>query len=281
MSDATWYLGPVGDLRPLTCPEPQIETTEVRYGGTHQGLSGARTMDVTGHAHEFTFTWTYLEQAEWQWLKALHTRHIPGPVRLINPMLHNRLSTRATTLRIGTGMDTGVRHSGGILSRVADWPSWAGPGYESAEWTGWGSAFQYIRFDERYKTPVFAEETLTGSIYARSDTTQRVHILFDVFDRQLQRVGSTPYYEFEATPEWGRHWFTRTVPPGCAAVQLALLPAEDYQVPLRLAAPQIAATDEITDWDLGGAATTVHLDQLSTSSPRFPLTDCSMTLLEA
>ena len=61
-----WYLGPLGDLRPLVCPEPDLSATQVRYGGLHQGLSGARTLDVTGHKAEYEFNTTGDDVTEFQ-----------------------------------------------------------------------------------------------------------------------------------------------------------------------------------------------------------------------
>jgi hypothetical protein len=37
----------------------------------------------------------------------------------------------------------------------------------------------------------------------------------------------------------------------------------------------------VTSWDLGGGAPAVLIDQLPSTSPRYPLMDCTITLLEA
>src|SRR5690554_2646520 len=94
-----WYLGPAGALQELTCPEPNIKANLVRYGGVHQGLSGARTVDVTGHRYEYAFDWDYMEQAEWAWLEAMHLRHVPGPFRLLNPLKKNRLAPQSSAMK--------------------------------------------------------------------------------------------------------------------------------------------------------------------------------------
>src|SRR5690606_40132859 len=69
--DRTWYLGPLGKLRGLVCPERGMSDTSTRYGGIHQGLTGARTMDITGHRREYEFEFVYMDKQDFAWLNAL------------------------------------------------------------------------------------------------------------------------------------------------------------------------------------------------------------------
>jgi hypothetical protein len=281
MSERTWYLGPAGDLRPLDCPDTNMRLTETRYGGVFQGLSGARTVDVTGHRSEYQFNFKYLLRGDYAWLKAMHTRQIPGPVRLINPLLKNRLSTQASTLRLAPQQRNGLRFSWGNASRVrGDWPSGV-LGYESIAWSDWVNAYQYFRFDEVYKTPVFPEETVTCSIYARSDVAQTVELVLDYNDRDLSQFGSSPRYAFPVTTGWTRLDMTATVPVNCAAAQFAILSTAAPAAPIMFAAPQLEPGSVATEWEQGGASPTVLVDQLTTTSPIFPYFDSSLSLLEA
>ncbi|HVV11574.1 hypothetical protein [Amycolatopsis sp.] len=281
MSKATWYLGPLGDLRALTCPEPGIKDTVVRFGGVHQGLSGARTVDVTGHRSELSFDWKYMEKAEWKWLKALHTRHIPGPFRLIKPTGVNRLSLQASSCYpLPTTNGLGVYNTVSNVEWALDWPADADPGYRSLRLSSF-AASQILRWDFSGQTPVFPGETITASLYAKTETAgQTFSLTVDYYDRTGAQTSSAPWVSCTPTTDWQRFNVTTTVPEGTASVVFALITG-DFVGPVRIAAAQLESGSAPTDWEQGGSAPTVHIDQLETSSPLFPLTDCSMTLLEA
>lgn len=271
---STWYLGPLGDLRALTCPEPGITVTLVRYGGVHQGLSGARTIDVTGHKHEYSFEWRWLDMAEKTWLDALHTRHIPGPFRLLDPLRRNRLSTQAVSFS-----GSAVTIPTATRTWVTDWPTVAGPGYRSLRVSNWGAEQNTVTFDLGIKTAILPEEQVVGSIYLKSDAAVSARIGFEWFDRAGGLVG-TNYNTANITTSWQRFSLFRVAPVGAVSATFQFR-GQTYTTPVQLAAPQFQGGSAPTAWELGGGAPVVHLDQLTTTSPRYPLFDCSMTLLEA
>lgn len=278
-----WYLGPLGDLRPLTCPNPNIQFSETRYGGVHQGLSGARTMDVTGHRRAFEFEWSYMEWDEWEWLNALHTRLIPGPHYLLNPLFSNRLSTRASTLTVSPGMRNGVNIYGGSARMVRGWPDLiTSPGYQHLSWSGLTSG-NYMRFDEGYKTPILANEVVTGSLWAKSSSTRTFDLILDYFDRDFNQLPGV-FYRHTSTTEWTGVATWGDPPTAAVAVQMAIV-AKDGDGSIDIAAPMITGgaqeTPSLDAREQGGGASKVLVDQLGTSSPLYPLTDCSLTLLEA
>lgn len=282
MSDATWYLGPLGDLRALTCPEPGISTSEVRYGGVHQALSGARTMDILGHRSEYTFEWTYMEPAEWTWLRALHTRHVPGPFRLINPMRKNRLTPQASAVTPAPQTSIGVHVLNGTWDWVWDWPTEAGPGARALSLPSWGTGNAVVRFDWNKPIALFPNETVTFSAYVKADGDTNVRLVIDFFDRYGKHITSSPQQTRTVTTEWQRVSLTHSVADAeIAGAAPAILTAPQGTPGIRLAAPQFESGSAATAWEQGGAAPVVLIDQLETSSPRFPLTDCTLTLLEA
>ncbi|MBM7771983.1 hypothetical protein JOD54_002187 [Actinokineospora baliensis] len=271
---STWYLGPLGDLRALTCPEPGITVSQVRYGGIHQGLSGARTLDVTGHKAEYTFQWRWIDPAERLWLEALHTRLIPGPFRLIDPLRHNRLSISAVTLNgPGITVPTATR------TWTTDWPALAGPGYRSLRLTGWGGETNTVTFDQAVKTAVFPEEQMVGSVWLKADAAVSARIGFEWFDRTGAQVG-TNYNTVSITTTWTRFSMFRLAPVG-AVSGVFQFRGQTYTTPVQLAAPQFERGSTPAAWETGGGAPVVVLDQLALTSPRFPLVDCDLTLLEA
>src|SRR5688572_21324044 len=106
-----WYIGALGALRRLPVPDPGIRMSPVVYGGIRQGLSGARTLDVTGVRMGYDMEFTGLEPDEWMHLEALRTRLIPGPHRLLDPLRRNRLSVEAAAVRV-----VGTRYGGTTIS---------------------------------------------------------------------------------------------------------------------------------------------------------------------
>lgn len=270
----TWYLGPLGDLRALTCPEPGISMTDVRYGGIHQGLSGARTMDVTGHRAEYAFQWTFMDDAEWKWLRALHTRHIPGPFRLINPMRVNRLTHQAVSLE-----PSALTIPSAARTWVIDWPVDADPGYRCMRLTGWGNEQNTVSFDLVKKTAIFPTEAVTGSLFVKGDALATARLGIEYYDRAGVRVPPSSFATINITTSWQRFSIHRVAPPEAVSLVFAFR-GDTFTAPVQLAAPQLEAGTSGTPWEQGGGAPVVVVDQLSTASPRFPLTDCAMTLLE-
>lgn len=293
---ARWYLGPLGDIRELVSPEPNIEDSSVRYGGVHQGLSGARTIDVTGHRSQFTFEFRALTQEDFAWIRALHMRHVPGPLYLLDPRYKNRLSPQSTAMHmiIGSpGQFIAARGLGVVSTNSArnwsyDWPAEAGPiGVRSQRFQSYPVTppLDIWRFDFGYPIPVLPGETITYSLYVRCEDgeTQPFYLLLDFFDR-LGETATSERFEREATGDWSRVSYTFTVPDGVAAIGCGGIVGHEESptsYPLLVAAPQVESGPEATEWEMGGGARRVHVDQLSSSSPKFPLTDCTLTLLEA
>src|SRR5690606_8690901 len=103
---------------------------------------------------------------------------------------------------------------------------------------------------------------------------------FDFYNADREPQGSSEPQEFTAGTSWDRFPHTVTVPAGVSAVVMRLT-FGTYSTAIRLAAPMIEEGGNATKWEQGKAVAMVLVDQLQTSSPLFPLTDCSLTLLEA
>jgi hypothetical protein len=274
----TWYLGPAGDLRALTCPEPNISTDVVRYGGIHQGLSGARVVDVTGHRAEYQFQYTYMEPEEWAWLNALHLRHIPGPYRLLDPMKRNRLTPESSSARLGGGTAHGLTLYGGIASRVWDWPNAAGIGAQSTQWSN-RVGTSVVSFDEPVKTTVLSGEAITASVWMKAAANVEAGLYFEWYDKStLTDISDDTFVP--VTTEWTRFSASQLIPANTNGAVFNVW-LTDITADVYIAAAQVETGDTATEWELGGGAPVVLLDQLATSSPQFPLTNCTLTLLEA
>ncbi|RJQ79981.1 hypothetical protein D5S17_09430 [Pseudonocardiaceae bacterium YIM PH 21723] len=252
--------------------------SDVRSGGIHQALSGAHTVDVTGTRKSFEFRWRWLEEDEAVWLHALHTRHIPGPLRLVDPLRRNRLTARSASLVRGP---RGAQVTDASTLWVPDWPAEAGPGARSLRVASWPQGgVGIVRLDRFCPVAVFPVETLTGSLWMRADADSTVTIVLDWCDSTGTHIGSAPAVTVQLSTQWRRFSTTATAPPPAAGAVLAVI-TDTKVIPLQLAAAQVETGPEATAWQLGGGAPTVLIDQLETTSPRHPLTHHTMTLLEA
>lgn len=280
MQEATWYLGPLGDMRPLVVPEPGIQINQVRYGGIHQGLSGARSLDITGYRTEYGFTFKHLDQEEFLWLEALHYRLVPGPFYLLDPLKTNRLTAQSSRLDLTNYNNSGIDLTGPYeVSR--DWPSDIRIPGRSKKLTNWGSS-QVITFDPTKPIPLLEGETLTGSLYIRGDAAySNVRLRITWYTQDLVKISDSDI-QLGTSSEWTRIWYTyHDQPTNARAASLSLV-LGSYATPVYIAAPMLeAGVTWPSPWEMGGGAPIVIMDQIPAESGRFPLRNVSLNLLEA
>ena len=277
-----WYFGPDWDLRPLVCPEPNIEMPIERYGGVFQALSGARTMDVTGHKQRFTLELQYLDPSEFAWLESLHRRAIPGPFRLLNPTRKNLLSAKGSLLKVAPGYNTagqGAAAGGGMLMQVRDWPPTAPTlGDLAVKWTS--ASGSYVRLDPRHMFPVTPGEDVTVSAYMKGvNPADDAFLILDWYDKTRTAIASVNSGVQVIGDNWGRVTFTGTPPAGAYTARMAFYTGES--TPVYMAAAQAEYGSSATTWELGGGAPRVLMDALDLRSPRFPYVNTTLSLLEA
>lgn len=282
MADPIWYLGPAGDMRPLVCPERDIDITIERYGGLFQGLSGARSMSVTGHKQRFKFEFRYLTDEEFAWFNALHLRTVYGPYyRLRNPMKRNLLSTQASLVRT-VGDNKTVQFTSGIGTPMVDAPAALSTltNY-GTKWTNRSSGTVVFRVEDRYRVPVQVGVPVTFSIYGKaSASTGGSYIVIDWYDLLGNQVGSSGTSPASLTTSWVRYSVTGTPPAGAVTARAAFL--VNVTAPdIYFAGAQLEEASTPTAWEIGGGAPVVLVDQLETITPRFPYRNTTLTLLEA
>lgn len=273
----TWYLGPPGDLRALVCPERDVDVSEVRFGGVHQSLGGARTMDVTGIKTQYTFNWTYLDQEEYSWIRALHTRLIAGPHRLIDPLKKNRLSVGASDGNIMPHKWQFFTESAGLLTNQPDYPTGV-TGQRCVRWSD-RTASSTLSVDLRKGTDVFPLETITVSMYLKGASAVSVDMYVLWYDKAGSFLSSSTVTTHSVTTSWARYSTSKTAPTDAVVGVLTI--AATATTIINLAAPQFETGSSVTAWEQGGANPLVLIDQLSTISPRYPLSNCAMVLLES
>lgn len=282
MADPIWYLGPAGDMRPLVCPERDVDITVERYGGVFQGLSGARSMTVTGHKQRFQFELRYLDEDEYSWLEALHFRNIvPQMYRLRNPFKKNMLSPQASMIKT-LGDTRTVQFVGGVTVPTSlDWPSAAGNlGNVSTKWINRPGGTSVFRLEDRYNVPVTPGLAVTFSLYMKASGPVTGSLLIDWHDALGNQIGSSSTVPVVLTTSWQRVSVTGIPMAGGVRARPAFFTAMNSP-DISFAAAQFEEGNTPTAWQAGGGAPVVLVDQLETLTPRFPYRNTTLTLLEA
>lgn len=276
-----WYLGPAGDLRALVCPARDVNVSEVRYGGVHQGLSGARTVDVTGVKMQINLSMPYLEEADYLWLEAMHLRHIPGPLFLINPLKRNMLSKEASMSRTAYFSGPGIYSPTAGYSQNWEWePSYPSgvPGVRSVKRIGVPATSVTLNIDDGYKIPVTVGTTYDFSAYMKADSAKTVAFGIGWFDRNYGFL-SLASSNKSVTTSWTRFDYSATAPANAALAQPFWLSTSNESFTSTALQFEVGSTP--TSWQLGGGSMVVMIDQMPTISPRYPVRNSELILLEA
>lgn len=287
MASPLWYFGPDYNLRALECPDTDIDLSVEQYGGIFQGLNGARTQDITGIRQKFVFNFQYMDDLEFAWINGLYRRAQGATrLRLISPMGRNLLSTPGSLFRVGSSfysLTQGVSVNGGVVVPVADWPAGVADdvGNVAIDWFP-GGVLSFARIDSKYMFPCTPGVQMTASVYAKAVTsTGNTNIVIDWYDKTLAQLGgSVDSGALSTTTSWTRKTYTFTPPANAVTARMAIKSSENQHV--RYAAAQVEKGTVATAWQVGGYAPLVVFgDSLGSTSPRFPLQNVSLTLLEA
>ncbi|WP_328604767.1 hypothetical protein OG943_32695 [Amycolatopsis sp. NBC_00345] len=279
----TWYLGWLGELRALPVPEPGLTTTEKRFGGVHESLNGSRTADITGFRTEYHFDFTYLAETDYQWLRALYLRHLRGPHYLINPLRGNLLSPQCSTGYVHGVQDYGWQALGSGYDYVLDYPSAVAPaGNRTFRITNVPAAPGYLILDGSKKfIPVLTGEPVTFSVYLKADAARSITMYLEKIDKFGASIAGGADLTVNVTTSWQRFILTHVPAVDTAALRPGFVFGTAQTYNTAFAAPQVEYGAVATPWDLGGGSTKVVLDQITSTSPRFPLSDVTVTLWEA
>ena len=274
--DTNWYLGPVGDLRPLPCPETDLQVSQVRYGGIHQGISGARVMDITGYRNEYSLDFRLLDQNEFRWIEAIYMQMVPGPIYLVNPLKRNLLSNQSSTMSFG---NLGVT-TGGVTAIVNDSPAELPTPSRAIKMVDWTGSTNLMIFDNGRPVPIINGKPLVYSVYLKADAALTVTLRAYWYNANNQVVSSTDTTVGIDTT-WSRYWMSYLEVPTGAVAMLASINFGTAGADVYVCAPQVeSGVNSPTVFDLGGACSSVVIDQLPETSPRFPLRDVSVSFLE-
>lgn len=283
LQEKTWYFGWLGEMRTLLTPEVGLTNTEQRFGGVHQALSGARTVDVTGLRRIYEMDWNYLTDAEVAWLYAFYRKMITEPSYLIDPMKKNLLSEQASICKVHRSDDLGIQMGSLLVQENRnDYPSGLSITGNRVPIIVSTNAGGFLRFDGSTTfVPAFTGQPITFSIYMRVDSgTVNVSMIVDWVDKYGVQVNPSTSVTQTITTTWQR--FSITVTP--SGTQAGIRPAFVFNagtINLRMAAAQVEYSNAATSWEMGGGKAKVMIEEITSESPRFPLNNISATLLEA
>ncbi|WP_143268939.1 hypothetical protein [Amycolatopsis vastitatis] len=240
-------------------------------------------MDITGFRTEYRFTFAYLSEPDYAWLRALYLRHIRGPHYLISPLRKNLLSPQCSTGYIHGVQDYGWQALSASYEYVLDYPSAVAPaGNRTFRITNVSTAPGYLIPDGSKKfIPVLPGEPVTFSVYLKADAARSITMHLEKIDKFGVPIAGGLTQTANVTTSWQRFALTHTPAADTAALRPGFVfpTAQTYNT--AFAAPQVEYGNVATAAELGGASTKVLIDQITGTSPQYPLTDVAVTLLEA
>lgn len=255
-------IGPLGgfvDL-PGVQTDKTVSAAVVRHGGTHTSLNGGATVDTLGRKRTFGFEWEYLLAPEAAILDRLTWGQMPGPLRLLDPELRNRLSASASDFEVtGGGSATTIAITdppAGV--GVAYATSWARPTTAAATLQGPSALAE--------RAPILAGETGWVSVYVRSLTTSTT--IRAGFIRHDNSGGSASTEGSNISLPSGAAWLRISLAWSHSGSYVSLVP--QVTTPAAAAAATIQVTGwqveqgpTVTDWQIGGGAPAVVVSNSS------------------
>ena len=279
--DGTFYLGPLGGMVPLPVPQAGVRRPAERIGGTHISRSGARTVDSFGMKRSWSLAFDWRYQSELEAIRLMHYGATAGALRIVDPMIHNRLPAEVSS----TGS---VRYDGVLVAHavegsaqlVAEWPSGASavPLSSSIAWTPPETGGELASSDPTYAIPVLDGETVTASAYVRSPDGRSTQVALRSYSA-TGAVNATTTGTGASSASWQRLTVSYTPTSTDAGAAVVLTSPAGTGV-IRTAAWQLEVGAAATGWMLGGGCPEVVIDQMPEESPYFPMTDAGLTLLE-
>lgn len=284
---ATWYFGWLGEMRALPTPELNLTNREERYGGIHQGLTGKRVVDITGYRTTYEMQFRLLSEDDYEFLRMCYLNGVTRQqLFLINPMRKNLLSQQCSLSQPFDQNDLGITASGltVVHAYANDFPPGVTPQQSRCyNLVSTSATNNFCRFDGNNNyIPMFPGVPITTSMYVRCESgTVNFNLVLDCFDKYGVTQVTTPSVPQTATTAWQRISYTFTPD----STQFGLRPAFVFPTSgtknLHIAAPQVEYGDVVTPWEIGGGRSRVIVDQIDSTSPRFPLSDVSVTFLES
>lgn len=292
MAPKRWfYLGPLGRMVALPCPEPGLENTLTKVAARHQSLSARTTEDIRGFRRAWTIEIPWLTQDDVGYLESCFTGVVRGPLRLLDPTRRNRLSLAASATSLAPQWTDGTRAvtaTSGVLLSVVDQ---MGPdvAYTSRD----GAATVYrpdttllwqltgttgrVSLDPGLGVVVVPGETVTASVHVRAPAGALVALA--LVPRTSAGDGTPVAGTGAVADTWTRVSVTYTVPAGVHSVVPQVTTTATTGNVL-IAAAQVEDNAEPGRWVPGTGCPHVLITELPARSPVYPLVSAALELQE-
>lgn len=299
---AYFWMGPLGAMVPLACPSSDVNSTLEVYGDVKQTLYGRRLRDVLGYRRVWDLSNSYIDPTDYSMLETLFTTQQDRVLRFQDPLIANRarLFASLTSNYAGYAQQRSawsVTAGNAPTFPVTDWPaiSYLGAGdgrvasYNGARtalWVPTVAATLNVNGPVtagvaplRTVDPARVGEVLTLSAYIRTTGTATVSILLNGVD-PAGTVGAGSSSALTASVGvWTRISATYTV----AAGQVGTIPrflTSSTSGTISIAGIMLNSGASALPWVRGGGTSQVIFNELSGSSPRFPLMNMDLSVLE-
>lgn len=277
-----WMFGPAGDLRPLPNPTPGVSATLERFGGTHVAISGSRTVDTFGHKSNYSFTLGNLLPEEVSWLEMMAMARTGRELYLLDPMRPNMLDRYYAS---------GLRTSGNNSTR--GFTTFTDPAAAPAAWLpGFVAVSSLSNTSDAFLSsdgamvPMNNQPFTVSAFYQTSTSDLQVYHNVQYFDaNQAAIIQNSGPLQTVPTGGWVRLSSTLTPPAGAAYGRVRFSVAsqgESYasSVSVNIAGLQANMGSTLAQTSSGGGAIRCVVDSFDVDSPRYPLQNVSMTLME-
>jgi len=301
-----FWLGPIGQMMPLACPEPGVSNGLKLKAASSTSLSARSTVTIQGYRREWGFQEAWLDHEDMAFLEAMFSSVIKPPYRILDPLKKNRFrpsvaACRQTSVWSGGYDSWQIPVNNGIMEVAdADFPavSYVSDGdlrevqYRPSSALVWhatnsGNMFLYPNglpnTDGTYKfsrtDPVLPGETITVSFAVRLSAAGQGALSLATVS-PTGTVGLAGATTFTNTA-WGTTSFTYTVPSDGSVVGVfPYFTISSDTIDLFIGPGQMEEGSDVTSWEPGYGAPECYISNLNVQSPRFPLCTVDLTITE-
>jgi len=273
--DTTWYLGPAGEMVALPGLERATRNRElVQY--ISQGATGGRTVNTTGAKRTWELEVEGLTRFKQGLLQSFHSGMIAGPLYLLDPLIVNHLSPRASSGLSSWGPTKMLLVSGAgvTVNPVAtgtDFPISPRQRFVAQLDNTSGSPGSLI-FDG-WK-PLVPGNEYTFSVYLKTTASTTITIKSKTF-AAVESTVTTSTQTVSAV--WVRKSVTFTVPVGSVGIQVSISVEDDETVTI---GPAQLERQGLSDWTPGEGTPVVEIVSMPETLPYWYYTDSTITLVE-
>ncbi len=303
-----FWLGRLGDLHPLACPEPGVSNTILSQMATNVSVSASETRDLQGFRREWSLEEAYMDENDVMLFEAMYQGIIHPPLRIIDPLKKNRFraAVSAATKQgyLNGGNDSWAPDSPGVMTirvneanrpaieftslgdeREVSFQPTNSAGWnvtqEGARWWPNGMLRDRVNLVHRPSMvdPVLPGETVTVTFNARIVAgSAELGILLvgqDMTSTQGDVVSITG-----AT--WSDYSITYTAPTDGSVVGLVpyFESTSANSLDMRVSYAQLESGSEFTSYAIGYGAPECIISGMSAVSPRYPLVTAQLTIKE-